>query len=178
MQLQPPAIRRVLPKRPNYCSARHCRAAPAGTAAAPELPLLLPGPEPSLGRKSRSGTEEQLVLCFTGLPRKAWEWQEAVGSWGTLTEGPRSLSERVVPKSRGCGQWQPGLQPPGPLLFSLPSAGIHSQMLLHLFFFTLSKRTDNKITKPKCSVFFPITFVLDRGAVLEGANRMQSRGGQ
>lgn len=48
----------------------------------------------------------------------------------------------------------------------------------HTYFFTQSKRTDNKITKPKCSVFFLIIFALDGGAVLEGANRRQSRDGQ
>lgn len=70
--------------------AEHCRAAPSGTAAAPELPLALPGQgESSLGRKTRSRTE-QLVFCFTGLLRKAWEWQDAVGHWRTLTEGPLS----------------------------------------------------------------------------------------
>lgn len=45
----------------------------------------------------------------------------------------------------------------------MPSSGIHSQTLLYLFF-TQSTIVDNKITKPKCSMFFPIIFALHRGA--------------
>lgn len=42
------------------------------------------------------------------------------------------------------------------------------------YFFTQSKRIDNKITKPKHSVFFPTIFALDGSAVLKGGRPRKS----
>lgn len=158
-----------LPKRPNYCSAR--RGLVRSIAGQP-----LPAPRPhqsflwpclgrenhprGLGRKTRSRTAEQLVFCFPGLPRKAWEWQEALGCPG---RGAKLTLRGVLPKARGRATGS---------LASSPLGHGHSHCHLmafthrcfYTYFFTQSTIVDNETTKPKCSVFFPIIFALHRGA--------------